>query len=87
METFTSMLNRLKDKLVMAFSAKNINANKQEEPSKAPLSISNIPTLDLSKGEIEILLLLIKDSSFKGEHVEKIYSLVYKLQQYYVSSK
>jgi hypothetical protein len=82
------MLNRLKDKLVMAFNAKNINANKQEEPSKAPLFNSDTtPTLDLSKGEIEILLLLIKDSNFKGEHVEKIYSLVYKLQQYYVSSK
>ena len=81
------MLNRLKDKLVMAFTAKNINANKQEEPSKAPLFNGNTPTLDLSKGEIEMLLLLIKDSSFKGEHVEKIYNLVYKLQQYYVSSK
>lgn len=71
----------------MAFSAKNISANKQEEPSKAPLFNSNTPALELSKGEIEILLLLIKDSSFKGEHVEKIYNLVYKLQQYYLSSK
>lgn len=71
----------------MAFNAKNINANKQEEPSKAPLSIKTTSTLDLSKSEIEVLLLLIKDSSFKGEHVEKIYNLVYKLQQYYVSSK
>lgn len=71
----------------MAFNAKNISANKQEEPSKAPLFNSSPPALELSKGEIEVLLLLIKDSSFKGEHVEKIYNLVYKLQQYYLSSK
>lgn len=72
----------------MAFSSNKLQINTvKEEPSKAPLSISNTPTLDLSKGEIEILLLLIKESSFKGEHIEKIYSLVYKLQQYYVSSK
>ena len=35
----------------------------------------------LSKTEIELLLNLIKESTFRGEHVETIYSLVYKLQQ------
>ena len=80
------MLNRLKDKLVMAFSSKNIQIDKVvEEPLKA--SLPTVPlTLDLSKKEIEILLVLIKDASFKGEHVETIYSLVYKLQQYYTNS-
>ena len=76
------MLNWIKDKLVMAFSAKNINANKEEEPSKAPLSSSS---LNLTKEEVEVLLLTIKEMTFKGEHVEKVYNLVYKLQQYYVS--
>lgn len=73
----------------MAFSTKKLQTNIiEEEPSQAPLSTTpaSTATLDLSKGEIEVLLLLIKDASFKGEHVEKIYSLVYKLQQYYVSS-
>lgn len=80
------MLNRLKDKLVMAFSSKNIQIDRVvEEPLKAPLPTVP-PTLDLSKKEIEILLVLIKDASFKGEHVETIYSLVYKLQQYYTNS-
>jgi hypothetical protein len=80
------MLNLLKHKLVMAFSSKNIQIDRViEEPLKAPLPTVT-PTLDLSKGEIELLLLLIKDSSFKGEHVETIYSLVYKLQQYYTKS-
>ena len=76
------MLNFLKDKLVMAFHAKNIQTNKEEEPSKAPLSNSS---LNLTKDEVEVLLLTIKEMTFKGEHVERVYNLVYKLQQYYVS--
>lgn len=74
----------------MAFSSKNIHIDKVvEEPLIAPLPTASskvLSTLDLSKGEIELLLLLIKESSFKGEHVETIYSLVYKLQQYYTNS-
>ena len=74
----------------MAFSSNKLKTNTvKEEPTQAPLSAvlsSTVPTLDLSKSEIEVLLLLIKDTSFRGEHVEKIYNLVYKLQQYYVSS-
>ena len=77
------MLNRLKEKLVMAFNSKNTNLNNvKEEPSKAPLSDSS---LNLSKEEVEILLLTIREMTFKGEHVEKVYTLVYKLQQYYTS--
>jgi hypothetical protein len=66
----------------MAFVANNVQINKQEEPSKAPLSNSS---LNLTKEEVETLLLTIKEMSFKGEHVEKVYNLVYKLQQYYIS--
>lgn len=66
----------------MAFFANTVNINKQEEPSKAPLFNSG---LDLTKGEVEILLLTIKEMNFKGEHVEKVYNVVYKLQQYYMS--
>ena len=66
----------------MAFTANNIQAHKQEEPSKAPLSSSN---LQLTKEEVEILLITIKEMTFKGEHVEKIYNLVYKLQQHYMT--
>jgi hypothetical protein len=65
----------------MAFTSKHIVKNKEEEPQKAPLPNSSIFT----KQELEILLLTIKDSSFKGEHVETIYSLVYKLQQQYMA--
>lgn len=69
----------------MSFSAKHIDTEyKKEEPLQAPLSN---PTLTLTKEEIEVLLVMIKDSTFKGEHVEKIYTLVYKLQQYYLALK
>jgi len=77
------MLKTCINKLVMAFSSKNIQStNIKEEPSKAPLS-----SLAFSKQEIELILLTIKDANFKGEHVEIIYNLVYKLQQHYVSFK
>lgn len=76
------MLNRLKDKLVMAFSSKNIQTNKEEGPQTVPLSSSS---LNLTKEEVEVLLLTIKEMTFKGEHVEKVYNLVYKLQQYYMT--
>ena len=66
----------------MAFTANNIQMHKQEEPLKAPLPASS---LELTKEEVEILLLSIKDMTFKGEHVEKVYTLVYKLQQHYMS--
>jgi hypothetical protein len=65
----------------MAFSSRNLSIdNKKEEPSQAPLS-----SLAFSKQEIELILLMIKDASFKGERVETIYNLVYKLQQQYTS--
>lgn len=40
-------------------------------------------SLDLTKDEIMYLMLLIKDSSFKGEDVEIVYNTVYKLQSKY----
>ena len=66
----------------MAFIASVINTDKQEEPSKAPLSSSN---LNLTKEDIELLLLTIREMNFKGEHIERVYTVVYKLQQYYMS--
>jgi hypothetical protein len=71
------LINKIKS--VMAFNAKNvITNNKVEEPSKAPL-----PALQLTKGEVETILMMVKDANFKGEHVQKVYELVLKLQTYY----
>ena len=81
METYISILKKFYKKLVMAFNANNtiINNKKVEEPKKAPLF-----SLNLSKEETETLLLMIKETSFKGEHVQKVYELVIKLQNYYI---
>lgn len=52
--------------------------------NKQPIQASQSPERDaftLSKQEIELLLSLIKDSTFRGEHVETLYTMVYKLQQ------
>jgi len=42
------------------------------------------PDGKLTLPELEFLLLLIKNSTFKGEHVEMIYSAAIKLQQQYI---
>jgi hypothetical protein len=72
------LINKIKS--VMAFNAKNlITKNKVEESLSTPLPT----TLSLNKSEVETLLLMIKDSHFKGEHIQKIYELTLKLQTYY----
>jgi hypothetical protein len=72
------MLNYLKNKLVMAFTASNItNKDITKEPS------NSAPSMNFSKTEVETLLVMVKESHFKGEHVQKVYELVLKLQNYY----
>jgi hypothetical protein len=80
MRQFGSTLKRFLKKVVMGFNAKNVvvNTNSVEEPKKAPL-----PVLNLNKAEIETLLNLIREAHFKGEHVQRIFELVLKLQDYY----
>lgn len=80
MRAFGSGLKRLLKKVVMGFNAKNVIVNnKVEESKQAPL-----PVLNLNKEELEVLLNLIRESHFKGEHVQKIFELVLKLQDYYI---
>lgn len=67
------------------------NKDKKEEvidPKEEQASSSIIPkkeksTPQLSKQEIELLLLMVKETSFKGEHIELVYNLVLKLQKQY----
>jgi len=54
----------------------------EKEQTSFPIS-KDIP--QLSKQEIEYLLLLIKDTNFKGEDVELLYNLVLKLQRQYIN--
>ena len=44
----------------------------------------NAGEFSLETQEIELLLTLIKNSTFKGEQLEELYTLVYKLQQQYL---
>ena len=63
-------------KLVMPFIAKNVNV-----PEKVLGNNSN----DLSLEELQFILLLIRDSSFKGENVQVVYNTVLKLQNQYTT--
>jgi hypothetical protein len=68
-----------KDNLVMAFQAGTVNnfIPKEEEPQ------ASLPVLELDKEDIAILLNMIKDAHFKGEHIQKVYELIIKLQECY----
>jgi hypothetical protein len=60
--------------------------NKIQQQSNTEASQSQErDAFSLSKQEIEFLLTLIKDSSFKGEYIETLYALVYKLQQQHLT--
>lgn len=73
MEIFISTLSKIFKK-VMGL----LDKIKQESPS------SKVGDFSLEKQEIEFILMLIKDSSFKGEQVETVYNTVFKLQQQYL---
>jgi hypothetical protein len=46
---------------------------------------NNIPPIPpFSKEELEFLLKLVSDCTFKGNEVQVVYDLVYKLQQLYI---
>lgn len=49
---------------------------------KAPSNKSGEFSLELQ--EIELLLTLIKNSTFSGSQLEELYTIVYKLQQQYL---
>lgn len=63
-----------------------INKLKQQSNTEASQSQER-DAFSLSKQELELLLALIKESTFKGEHVETLYTMVYKLQQQYLNNQ
>ena len=56
------------------------NQNKNNPPQQNNV----VEDYSLNKPELEYLLLLIKESTFKGAELEQLYNLVYKLQQQYL---
>jgi len=64
----------------MGFNAKNVETPPgQNVPGGASSTTDN----QLSKQEIEVLLNLIKNSTFNGSVLELLYTLVVKLQKQY----
>ena len=79
MRVFGFTLNITKNK-VMGFEAnKLVVSNKEVETTKG-LGRS----YQLTQAELEVLLSLIKRSTFVGEDIENLYNLVSKLQQQHI---
>jgi hypothetical protein len=65
----------------MGFQANKVQTPSGEIPGGS--SVSPNKGIELSKQEIEFLLTLVKNSTFKGDMIEIVYKTVYKLQDYY----
>ena len=76
MVKFIFILKKIQ-KLVMAFTANNVQTLNNNNTT--PLILSQ-----LNAKELEVLLSLIKVSTFLGEDVEIIYNMVIKLQNQYL---
>jgi hypothetical protein len=82
MVKFTFILKKIYN-IVMAFTANNVQTlNNNVQTS----NIDTTPLLpaQLNAKELEVLLSLIKASTFLGEDVEAIYNMVIKLQNQYL---
>jgi hypothetical protein len=69
----------------MGFQANSVQTPSGEIPEGS--SVSPNKGIELSKQEIEFLLTLVKNSTFKGDMIEIVYKTVYKLQDHYVKTK
>jgi hypothetical protein len=72
----------------MGFSFSKKGASKDApttEVGQTTNASSNNSELQLNRPEVEALLVMIKESTFKGDQVEHVYNLVFKLQEYYKS--
>jgi len=76
-EIFLSTLNKFK-KIVMGFTANHIEGATSNQLQKQSLSPHQ-----LTAKEIEILLSMIKKTTFLGEDIEPLYILIIKLQGQY----
>ena len=68
----------------MGFFSKNVVIENGENNLSSSVSPDAILSNQLSKEEIELLLSLIKQTTFKGEHIEILYNLILKLQNQYL---
>ena len=82
MKIFGFILNKIYKKL-MSFKASHTTNKTSNEPQKSSSKTENV---ELNKQELELLLVTIKNSLFKGENIEVLYNLTLKLQESYVNS-
>jgi hypothetical protein len=66
-----------------SFSSKKEKTAESTVSKKENAIITQNSGVDLNKPEIEALLSMIQASTFKGDQVEHVYNLVFKLQEYY----
>lgn len=74
-------------KFIMGFKAKHeviINQPKQEvmENDKSNLEVSKMDN-KLNQNELEYLLNLLGEATFKGKDIQRVYNLIIKLQNQY----
>lgn len=66
----------------MAFTSSNLKVTEVIKESPVPEQAQLTPQLNLR--ELEILLSLVKRSTFLGEDIEPLYNMVIKLQTQYL---
>jgi hypothetical protein len=64
------------------FSSNSVTQNTPE--TVTPPIVDNVNN-NLSKEEISLVLDIVRQTTFKGEHIESLYNLVLKLQNQYLS--
>ncbi len=64
------------------FSSNSVVQNQIE--TTPPSKVDNVNN-NLSKEEISLVLDIVRQTTFKGEHIESLYNLVLKLQNQYLS--
>jgi hypothetical protein len=67
----------------MAFTSNNVIVNNVSEVEKSTSPIDN----NLTPEEIQLILVTLRNSTFKGEHVELFYNTVVKLQKQYTNQQ
>ena len=66
----------------MAFTSSNLKPTEIVKESPVPIQTQLTP--QLNSKELEILLSLVKKSTFLGEDIEPLYNMVIKLQTQYL---
>jgi hypothetical protein len=82
MEIFI-FIHKILKKIVMAFTSGNVIVNNVSEVEKSTSPINN----NLTPEEIQLILVTLRNSTFKGEHVELFYNTVVKLQKQYTNQQ